>query len=64
MFKKIKNVKKLRIYVKRDGKQVLGRFNEFLVVEIHFWWGSAIFQGAKNPFIGAKSQNPKENHGK
>ena len=50
--------------MKKDGKQVLGRFNEFLVVEIHFWWGSAIFQGAKNPFFGAKSQNPKGNHGK
>ena len=64
MFKKIKNVKKLRIYMKKNGKQVLGRFNEFLVVKIHFWWGSVIFQGVKIPLFGAKSQNPKENHGK
>ena len=56
MFQKIKNVKKLRMNVKKNGKQVLGRFNEFFVVKIHFWWGSGIFQGAKNPLFGAKSK--------
>ena len=55
MFKKIKNVKKLCIYVRKDGKQVLGRFNEFLVVKIHLWRGSAIFKGVKIPLFGAKS---------
>ena len=47
MFKKFKNVEKLRIYVKKDGRKVIGRFNEFFVVKIHFWWVSAIFQGVK-----------------
>ena len=61
MFQKIENVKKLRIYTKKDKKQVLGRLNEFLVVKIHFWWDSAKFTGPK---IAQKSQNPKENHGK
>ena len=64
MFQKIENVKKLRIYAKKDRKQVLGQLNEFLVVKIHFWWDSAKFTGAKIPLFGAKSQNPKENHGK
>ena len=64
MFQKIENVKKLRIYTKKDKKHVLGRLNKFLVVKIHFWWDSAKFIGAKIPFFAAKSQNPNENQGK
>ena len=54
MLQKIKNVKKLRVYAKKDRQQVLGRLKTFLVVKIYFWWDSAKFTGAKIALFGAK----------
>ena len=61
MFQKTENVEKLRIYSKKDKKQVLGRLNEFLVVKIHFWWDSAKFTGAKIPLFAEIQREIMEN---